>query len=127
LSVRRPLSRVKPERSAPKGRAADSVEDEMARAWSALLAVRRAQQRSAAPAEPERASFGLDSKGRLFKVPEGSERCLLLRDASGWRSAEGVSAAARALFDLYLPVCNASAASPMTVAHLGQSLDGYIA
>ena len=33
----------------------------------------------------------------------------------------------RTLFDLYLPVCNAGAGRPLTVGHLGQSLDGYIA
>lgn len=30
-------------------------------------------------------------------------------------------------FDLYLPVCGASAAQPITVGHLGQSIDGHIA
>jgi diaminohydroxyphosphoribosylaminopyrimidine deaminase / 5-amino-6-(5-phosphoribosylamino)uracil reductase len=33
----------------------------------------------------------------------------------------------RALVDLYLPICNATAARPITVGHLGQSLDGFIA
>lgn len=33
----------------------------------------------------------------------------------------------RALIDLYLPICAASAARPMSVGHLGQSLDGFIA
>lgn len=33
----------------------------------------------------------------------------------------------RALVDLCLPVCAASAAHPITVGHLGQSLDGFIA
>jgi riboflavin-specific deaminase-like protein len=45
----------------------------------------------------------------------------------GWAAAAGISAAEAALLDLYLPVCNASAEQPLTVAHLGQSLDGYIA
>src|SRR5213078_3711770 len=29
--------------------------------------------------------------------------------------------------DLYLPICRASAAQPMTIGHLGQSVDGFIA
>ena len=29
--------------------------------------------------------------------------------------------------DLYLPICSATSARPMTVGHLGQSLDGFIA
>jgi riboflavin-specific deaminase-like protein len=32
-----------------------------------------------------------------------------------------------ALLDLYLPICNATPARPITVGHLGQSLDGFIA
>lgn len=31
------------------------------------------------------------------------------------------------LLDLYLPICRASAERPLTVGHLGQSLDGFIA
>ena len=29
--------------------------------------------------------------------------------------------------DLYLPVCSATPAHPITIGHLGQSLDGFIA
>src|SRR6266404_4253948 len=36
-------------------------------------------------------------------------------------------AAERSLVDLYLPICAATAARPITVGHLGQSLDGFIA
>src|SRR5262249_33234305 len=32
-----------------------------------------------------------------------------------------------ASIDLYLPVCSATNAKPMTIGHLGQSLDGFIA
>lgn len=35
--------------------------------------------------------------------------------------------AVRALLELYAPLCNAQAGRPLTVAHLGQSLDGNIA
>jgi riboflavin-specific deaminase-like protein len=31
------------------------------------------------------------------------------------------------IFDLYLPLCRATSATPITVGHLGQSLDGFIA
>ena len=34
---------------------------------------------------------------------------------------------ARPLVDLYLPICAATAMRPVTVGHLGQSLDGFIA
>ena len=33
----------------------------------------------------------------------------------------------RAMIDLYLPICSATHANPITVGHLGQSLDGFIA
>ena len=32
-----------------------------------------------------------------------------------------------AILDLYLPICSATAERPITVGHLGQSLDGFIA
>jgi riboflavin-specific deaminase-like protein len=32
-----------------------------------------------------------------------------------------------AIIDLYLPICSATDANPITVGHLGQSLDGFIA
>src|SRR5262244_182298 len=32
-----------------------------------------------------------------------------------------------AILDLYLPICSATAEHPITVGHLGQSLDGFIA
>ena len=35
--------------------------------------------------------------------------------------------AAHALIDLYLPICSATTQHPITVGHLGQSLDGFIA
>src|SRR5512138_1083864 len=55
------------------------------------------------------------------------------------RSAEGLAAARdllaklpaddprAAILDLYLPVCSATTDRPITVGHLGQSLDGFIA
>jgi riboflavin-specific deaminase-like protein len=36
-------------------------------------------------------------------------------------------AAVRALLDLYAPLCEAAPGRPLTIAHLGQSLDGHIA
>ena len=49
--------------------------------------------------------------------------------ATGRRLGRGARAppAARALLELYAPICGVSARRPLTIAHLGQSLDGYIA
>lgn len=46
---------------------------------------------------------------------------------AGWQPAIPDDDPRRALLDLYLPVCSATASRPMTVGHLGQSLDGFIA
>jgi riboflavin-specific deaminase-like protein len=54
---------------------------------------------------------------------------------SGWLAGSGddvvpapdAPAAVRPLLELYAPLCSASARQPLTIAHLGQSLDGYIA
>jgi riboflavin-specific deaminase-like protein len=47
--------------------------------------------------------------------------------ATGWRPAVAPGHPAYQLLDLYLPLCNATVDRPMTVGHLGQSLDGFIA
>lgn len=50
-----------------------------------------------------------------------------------WRAGHGWTMVGEArgidlgLIDLYLPICSATAATPITVGHLGQSLDGFIA
>jgi riboflavin-specific deaminase-like protein len=41
--------------------------------------------------------------------------------------AAGAPPAVRALLELYAPLCDATADRPLTIAHLGQSLDGHIA
>jgi diaminohydroxyphosphoribosylaminopyrimidine deaminase / 5-amino-6-(5-phosphoribosylamino)uracil reductase len=74
------------------------------------------------------ASFGLDENG--MRVPLSRERASawLVRDAAaGWVVGPAAPAAARGLLDLYAPLCAVSARRPLTIAHLGQSLDGYIA
>jgi diaminohydroxyphosphoribosylaminopyrimidine deaminase/5-amino-6-(5-phosphoribosylamino)uracil reductase len=46
---------------------------------------------------------------------------------SGWQSLLPETDPRSGLLDLYLPVCSATALRPITVGHLGQSLDGFIA
>ncbi len=48
-------------------------------------------------------------------------------EGNTWSARFAVSADARQLFDLYAAVCLAGPARPITVGHLGQSLDGRIA
>jgi len=47
--------------------------------------------------------------------------------ALGWESLLASDDPQRDLLELYLPICSATAARPITVGHLGQSLDGFIA
>jgi diaminohydroxyphosphoribosylaminopyrimidine deaminase / 5-amino-6-(5-phosphoribosylamino)uracil reductase len=46
---------------------------------------------------------------------------------AGWDAAIPPDDPRRPLIDLYLPLCNATTTQPVTVGHLGQSLDGFIA
>ena len=53
---------------------------------------------------------------------------ILRCDESGqWARVGKCPDAVADLLDLYLPVCAASAVQPVTVGHLGQSLDGFVA
>src|ERR1700682_1789084 len=86
-----------------------------------------------APAErlsptDQRAAFALGIDGQLRVVPANDPEALLAwRRGSGWETMLPAGDARRALIDLYLPICSATAARPITIGHLGQSLDGFIA
>jgi diaminohydroxyphosphoribosylaminopyrimidine deaminase / 5-amino-6-(5-phosphoribosylamino)uracil reductase len=82
-------------------------------AWDIVLAAAREADRVAADGTPAEMSIG---DVRLAWDPAG-----------GWTSFLSAGDERRALIDLYLPICSATAARPITVAHLGQSLDGFIA
>ena len=68
---------------------------------------------------------------RLLPIPsdasDAADAIVHWDGVAGWRCVDGLSGAIADFLELYLPVCAASAARPVTVAHLGQSLDGYIA
>src|SRR5213083_1641814 len=89
--------------------AAAQLSEELARGRRALsfAASRDAPLREVAPSDPD---------ALLCWVPE-----------AGWQMAPSSDAARHAVIDLYLPICSATAARPITVGHLGQSLDGFIA
>jgi len=52
---------------------------------------------------------------------------LAWRPESGWELLLPPDDRRAALIDLYLPICSATKKHPITVGHLGQSLDGFIA
>jgi diaminohydroxyphosphoribosylaminopyrimidine deaminase / 5-amino-6-(5-phosphoribosylamino)uracil reductase len=89
--------------------AAAQLSEELARGRRALsfAASRDATLREVAPSDPD---------ALLCWVPD-----------AGWQMAPSSDAARHAVIDLYLPICSATAARPITVGHLGQSLDGFIA
>ena len=94
--------------------------------WAAVLAAARwtrAHERQPVPGR-----FAADPIHGLRPVADTSPEGLLRREPSlGWVACASAPPAAQAFFDLYLPLCNAAARGPLTIGHLGQSLDGHIA
>jgi riboflavin-specific deaminase-like protein len=93
--------------------------------WNAIRAA-AALARQRAPTEPQ--AFRVDSTGALKPVSNlKSSPSLHWHPQSGWRLGEVVDSALRAMARLYLPYCNARPDCPISVGHLGQSLDGFVA
>jgi len=73
-------------------------------------------------------AFGVDANGGLKPLPaQAGEASLHWHPESGWTTGAEATAVLNELADLYLPLVGANAARPLAVAHLGQSLDGYVA
>jgi riboflavin-specific deaminase-like protein len=95
-------------------------------AWGLVIAAADLAGALTAAARP--AWFSVGDGGTLTPVPAGDAVAVLAWDpVSGWSALLPHDHPQRAFVDLYLPLCSASAARPMTVGHLGQSLDGFIA
>jgi riboflavin-specific deaminase-like protein len=72
--------------------------------------------------------FGLDTDARLRPLDgEGPEAVLTWWPGEGWSSHLDPLDDRAELISLYLPICSATAARPIVIGHLGQSLDGFIA
>jgi riboflavin-specific deaminase-like protein len=73
-------------------------------------------------------AFALAADGRLHPLPPNDRRAVVCwRPSAGWCSTLAPDDPRRDLLDLYLPISSATASRPITVGHLGQSLDGFIA
>lgn len=95
-------------------------------AWALLLALARLRRSRGLPDRD--AGFRLLDDGSLAETLDADPRVAVRwRPQSGWSVSGGVGEPARAMLDLYLPVCNARPERPFVVAHLGQSIDGRIA
>jgi len=93
--------------------------------WTLVVAAAQATEQAAASDEPS--TFGLSPDGQLVPgVPE-DQAVLRWRSGAGWEPASHAEDSRRAILDLYLPICSATAARPITIGHVGQSLDGFIA
>ena len=86
--------------------------------------------------EPSDAAWGLvrEAARTAEQATRGGRQCLPGNDkplivwrGNSWHCTLADDDPRRPLFDLYLPFCSATAANPITLAHLGQSLDGFIA
>src|SRR5215831_7313813 len=76
----------------------------------------------------QHASLALGTGGRLCQVETGHPDAVIAwRPHAGFELLLADADPRRALIDLYLPICSATGMAPITVGHLGQSLDGFIA
>ena len=105
-----------------------TIQDE---AWTIVLAAAGRAHRLAEVSDA--AAYALDNDRRdgadaLRPVPAGDRHAAVVwRPGAGWDLLLSSSDPRHALIDLYLPICSATMARPITVGHLGQSLDGFIA
>jgi riboflavin-specific deaminase-like protein len=108
------------ELTAPQaGEAADSV-------WALILAAADRTAELEQHGAPQ--TFTEDEQKRLIAVAPDDPRVVLSWETrTQWRSHMLPSDPRRGLLELYLPICSASTRRPITVGHLGQSLDGFIA
>ena len=90
-------------------------------AWALLLALRAERSEETAVR-----ALRLDDDGTARRCDPG-DADLVIDASGGWTTPRPPELAAAALLDLHLGFALASPARPMTLAHLGQSLDGKIA
>ncbi len=94
-------------------------------AWSILLAA--SAMADAVEQQGRHAGFGSDEHAQLHPLPaDHPDTVIAWHPESGWQSCLSPDDPRSAMLDLYLPVCGTTA-HPVTVGHLGQSLDGFIA
>jgi diaminohydroxyphosphoribosylaminopyrimidine deaminase/5-amino-6-(5-phosphoribosylamino)uracil reductase len=95
-------------------------------AWSVIRAAARTAERWSQAGQ--QVAFALDESGQLVPVGTDDRDALIAwQPGSGWELVLPDSDPRHALIDLYLPICSATAENTVTLGHLGQSLDGFIA
>jgi len=95
-------------------------------AWSLVVGASAQATAMAVTAQPGVFSVGEDA--RLTPVRADDPAAVLAwQPGHGWELLLPHDHPQHAFIELYLPLCSATAAQPITVGHLGQSLDGFIA
>ncbi|MGE0450893.1 MAG: RibD family protein [Vicinamibacterales bacterium] len=95
-------------------------------AWSIVLAASRTA--SSLEAGPHAPAYAIGHDGDLVGVDARSASAVLIwREDLGWESLLAPDDPRQPLLELYLPIAGATPGRPITVGHLGQSLDGFIA
>jgi diaminohydroxyphosphoribosylaminopyrimidine deaminase/5-amino-6-(5-phosphoribosylamino)uracil reductase len=100
-------------------------EPDTALAWQIVLAAASGAGRLAAANQS--GSFALGEDGQLRTALPGEDALVGWHPGAGWAPLVPTDDPRHALLDLYLPICSATTARPLTVGHLGLSLDGFIA
>jgi diaminohydroxyphosphoribosylaminopyrimidine deaminase / 5-amino-6-(5-phosphoribosylamino)uracil reductase len=95
-------------------------------AWGSVLAVAQASRSGIDQTQP--GPYAIDDSGKLvFSSGDDSRALLEWIPGTGWVSRLPPQDPRTGLLDLYLPIASSHVDAPMTIGHLGQSLDGFIA
>ena len=95
-------------------------------AWSLVIGAADLAGTMTAAGRP--ATFSVGDDLQLTPVrPDDPSALLAWHPGRGWTSLLPSDHPQHAFVDLYLPICGATSTKPITVGHLGQSLDGFIA
>jgi diaminohydroxyphosphoribosylaminopyrimidine deaminase/5-amino-6-(5-phosphoribosylamino)uracil reductase len=95
-------------------------------AWDIVLAASTLTTEMEQQGRP--AAYGLDEQLQLAPLPvDHPDAVIAWGPGTGWTSRLPQDDPRSAFLDLYLPICGGTPAHPITVGHLGQSLDGFIA
>jgi riboflavin-specific deaminase-like protein len=95
-------------------------------AWRTVRAAADAAARLSTAQQPT--AFTIDDNGALrLAARDDAAPSLVWEPRRGWRHTLPSDDPRTPLIELYLPICSATADQPITVGHLGQSLDGFIA
>ncbi len=133
IQRRFPIIRPTTAQCEPPARAVTAPDIDEACAWALILTAARLARNASACLDAG-VVLRTEPNGvcRLFDAGHDGRDGLVWDPCSGWRLGELICAApARALLDLYLPFCGPfrghDTAPAAVVAHLGQSIDGFIA